>query len=378
MRDVYIVGIGQTKVKEHWDKTLRQLAVQSILAALDDAGVDGADMLYVGNMLGGGIAGQEHLGALIADEAGLRGIEAAKVEAACGSGAAALRAGYLAVAGGLADVVIVTGVEKMTDVPNGAATKELMLAADGDYEGVHGLSFVSINALLMQRYMYEFGVDHRDFAPFTINAHDNAVGNEYAMFPRPVSFEAFERARVIATPITLMDASPVGDGAATVVLAAHKTPHAVRVRASAVATDSVALHDRADVLALQGARDSAYKAYKQVGIAPQDVDFFELHDAFTIIAALSLEACGFAARGDGWKLAQEGAIKLDGSVPIATLGGLKGRGHPVGATGVYQIIDATRQLRGEAGRNQLDCHLGLVQNIGGSGATVITHILSNE
>ncbi len=378
MRDVYIIGIGQVRVKEHWNKTLRQLAVDSTLTAMDDAGVDNADMLYVGNMLGGGIAGQEHLGALIADEVGLRGIEAAKVEAACGSGAAAVRAGYLAIASGLANVVIVTGVEKMTDVPNGAATKELMLAADGDYEGVHGLSFVSINALLMQRYMYEAGITHSDFAPFTVSAHDNAVANEYAMFPRPVSFEAFEKARVISTPITLMDASPVGDGAATVILAAHKTPNAVKVRASAVATDSVALHDRADILTLQGARDSAYKAYQQIGIEPQDLDFFELHDAFTIIAALSLEACGFAERGEAWKLAKEGAIRIDGAIPVATMGGLKGRGHPVGATGVYQIVDAARQLRGEAGKNQLDCHLGMAQNIGGSGATVITHILSNE
>jgi acetyl-CoA C-acetyltransferase len=381
LRDVSIIGIGQTKVAEHWGLSLRHLAGEAVLAAMRDAGVEWADALYVGNMLSGEIASQENLGALVADFAGLRGIEAMKVEAACGSGAAALRVGIMAVASGLADVVIACGVEKMTDVIGERVTSALALAADGDYEVVHGLSFVAINALLMRRYMYEYGVEREAFAPLSVNAHKNAANNPYAMFQRPISTETFMKSRMIAEPISVMDSSPIGDGAAAVVLcpalqARTYRPDAVRIRASAVAIDSVALHDRRDPLFLQAAYDSAHKAYKQAGVGPEDIDFFELHDAFTIIAALSLEAAGFARQGQGAQLALDGEIGLEGKVPIATMGGLKARGHPVGATGMYQVVEAAQQLRGQAGANQVrNARLGMTQNIGGSGATIITHIL---
>jgi acetyl-CoA C-acetyltransferase len=332
-------------------------------------------------MISGEAAGQEHLGALIADFVGLRGVEAVKVEAACGSGAAAVRMGYIAVASGLCDFVIACGVEKMTDVTGEVVTAALALAADGDYETSQGLSFVSINALLMRRYMYEFGVRHEDFAGFAVNAHKNAAGNPYAMFPYPVTSDAFAKARMIADPINLLDSSPIGDGSAAVVLcpkelARQFTEKPVHIRASAIATDSVALHDRRDPLALDAARFSAQRAYTLAGVTPQDIDLFEAHDAFTIMAALEMEACGFAERGRGVRLAQNGEIGISGRIPISTMGGLKGRGHPVGATGVYQIVEVVEQLRGEAGANQVkDCHLGMAQNIGGSGATVVTHIL---
>ena len=382
MRDVSIIGIGQTKVGEHWEKSLRELAGEAVLAALRDASLERVDALYVGNMLSGEIAGQEHLGALIADFVGLRGIEAVKIEAACASGAAAVRMGYLAVASGLLDVVVACGVEKMTDETGNVVTRGLALAADGDYELPHGLSFVAINALLMQRYMYEYGVKHEDFAAFPINAHKNAMGNPYAMFHNLITEEKFKKARMIADPINLLDSSPIGDGAAAVVLCptelarAYNPEGMVRIVASAVATDSLALHDRRDPLFLQAAYESAMRAYRQAGVGPQDIDFFELHDAFSIMAALSLEACGFAERGQGVRLAQEGEITLEGRIPICTMGGLKGRGHPVGATGVYQIVEVVQQLRGQAGPNQLkNARLGMAQNIGGSGATVVTHIL---
>jgi len=381
MRDVTIIGIGQTPVGEHWHESLRQLAGQAVSAALQDAGLERADALYVGNMLSGEIAAQEHLGALIADFVGLRGIEAYKVEAACCSGAAALRIGYIAVAGGLQDIVIVCGVEKMTDVLGRDTTAALALAADGDYEAALGLSFVAINALLMRRYMHEYGVCHQDFAPFSVNAHRNGVGNPYAMFRRPITAQAFAQARMIADPINLLDSSPIADGAAAVVLcptaqAGEFTNHAVRIRASATATDSVALHDRRDPLFLRAAHQSARKAYQQAGIRPQDLDLFELHDAFTIMVALSLEASGFAERGQGVRLAQEGEITLEGRIPICTMGGLKARGHPVGATGLYQVVEVVQQLRGQAGPNQIEgASLGMAQNIGGSGATVVTSIL---
>jgi acetyl-CoA C-acetyltransferase len=387
MRDVSIIGIGQTKVAEHWDRSLRHLAGDAILAAMEDAGLEpsGVDALYVGNMLSGLLTGQEHLGPLVADFVGLRGIEAVKVEAACGSGAAALRLGYAAVAGGLHDFIVVCGVEKMTDTVNAETTTGLVMAADADYESIHGVTFVSLNALLMRRYMYEYGVEHRDFAHFTVNAHRNAVANPNAMFRREVSAEFFARARMIADPINLLDSSGIGDGAATVIICPtriageYRQGDAVHIRASSMATDAVAIHDRPDPLWLSAVEASAFKAYQQAGIGPRDIDLFEVHDAFTIMSALSLEAAGFAERGKGVWLAESGEITREGQIPICTMGGLKARGHPVGATGLYQVAELVQQLRGEAGDNQIsNARLGMAQNIGGSGATVITHILEAQ
>ena len=387
MRDVSIIGIGQTEVAEHWDRSLRHLAGDAVLAAIEDAGIEptAVDALYVGNMLSGLLTGQEHLGALIADFVGLRGIEAVKVEAACGSGAAALRLGYAAVAGGLHDFVVVAGVEKMTDTVNAETTTGLVMAADADYESIHGLTFVSINALLMRRYMYEHGAEHGDFGHFSVNAHRNAVGNPNAMYRRPVTVEQFARARMIADPINLLDSSGIGDGAAAVVLCSRSMAReyangaAVGIRASSVATDAVAVHDRPDPLWLSAAEASAFKAYQQAGVGPRDIDLFEAHDAFTVMAAMSLEAAGFAERGKGVWLARNGDISREGRIPTCTMGGLKARGHPVGATGVYQVAELTQQLRGKAGDCQIpNARLGMAQNIGGSGATVITHILEAE
>ncbi|HHS98030.1 MAG TPA: thiolase domain-containing protein [Chloroflexi bacterium] len=381
MRDVAIIGIGQTKVGEHWDLGLRHLALEALQAAMKDAGVERADALYVGNMLSGELTGQEHLGALIADFAGLRGIEAVKIEAACGSGAAAVRMGYIAVAGGLADVVLVVGVEKMTDYLGPRVTAALAMAADADYEASQGVSFVALNALLMRRYMHEFGYRKEDFAPFAVNAHANGMNNPNAMFHLKVTPESYARAPMIADPVNLLDSSPVCDGAAAVVLApiewARQLDHpVVRIAASAIGTDALAIHDRRDPLTLEGAALSAHRAYQQAGLGPKEIDLFELHDAFSIMAALSLEAAGFAEKGKGVRLALDGEITLHGRIPIATMGGLKARGHPVGATGVYQIVEVVQQLRGEAGDNQVpDARIGMAQNIGGSGATVITHIL---
>lgn len=380
MRDVIIIGIGQTPVGEHWEKSLRHLAHDAIMAAMADARIEHADALYVGNMLSGELTGQEHLGALIADFVGLRGIEALKVEAACGSGAAAVRVGVMAVASGLHDVVIACGVEKMTDTSAAVTTSGLATAADQEYEVSQGISFVGLNALLMRRYMYEYGVRKEEFAGFTVNAHRNAAHNPYAMFQSPITAETYVKAGMIADPINLMDSSPVCDGAACVVLAPAELLGGrakARVLASAVAIDSLAIHDRRDPLVLDAAVASTQKAYAQARVTPADISVFELHDAFSIMSALSLEAAGFAPRGQGARMATDGEIGIRGRVPISTMGGLKARGHPVGATGVYQIVEVVQQLMGQAGQNQVPgASIGMAQNIGGSGATVITHILA--
>jgi acetyl-CoA C-acetyltransferase len=383
MRQVSVVGIGQTRVKEHWDKSLRQLATEAVLGAMKDAHVDHADALYVGNMLSGELTGQENLGALIADEVGLRGIEALKVEAACGGGGAALHVGYLAVASGQFDVVIVAGAEKLTETSNCNTTASLAMAADADYESVHGISFVALNALLMRRYMYEYDLVPEDFAAFSMNAHANAANNPYAMFRSPITLEQYQHARSVADPISVMDSSPVGDGAAALILMPTASlngnrARSVQVAASAIATDSLSLHARRDPLWLSAVELSSKKAYAQAGVMPQDIDVFETHDAFSIMSVMSLEAAGFAERGRGAHLGREGAIAPQGQVPVSTMGGLKARGHPVGATGMYQAAEAVTQLRGEAGKNQVpDAHIAMTQSLGGIAANAVTHIFTN-
>jgi acetyl-CoA C-acetyltransferase len=380
MKDVAIIGIGQTPVGEHWEKSLRHLAHDAIMAAMRDAGIQTADALYVGNMLSGELNGQEHLGALIADFVGLRGIEAMKIEAACGSGAAALRVGLMSVASGMCEIALVCGIEKMSDAIGNLTTSALATAADQEYEVSQGISFVGLNALLMRRYMHEYGVTKDAFAGFTVNAHRNAVTNPNAMFRSPVSEAAYARAGMIADPINLLDSSPVCDGAACVVLAPadrYRSQAKAVILASAVAIDSLAIHDRRDPLVLDAAVISSQKAYAQARLTPADIHLFEAHDAFSIMSALSLEAAGFAPRGMGVRLAQGGEIGLAGRIPISTMGGLKARGHPVGATGMYQIVEVVLQLIGQAGPNQVSgATIGMAQNIGGSGATVITHILA--
>lgn len=381
MSEVFAVGIGQTEVGEHWDRSLRQLGAAAVRAALADAGVDAVDALYVGNMLAGDLSGQHHLGPLLAEHAGLAGVEAMAIEAACASGAAAFRAGVTAVASGLVESVLVVGVEKMTDRPGKEVTQGLATAADADFESQIGLSFVAINALLMRRYLHEHRLERSAFAPFVVNAHANAVHNPNAMFRFPVSAADFARQAMVADPITMLDSSPVCDGAAAVVLCSGDRArglgrHAARVRACTVATDTLALHDRRDPLELAAAARSARRAYELAGIQPGDLDLFEAHDAFSIMTALSLEAAGFAARGRAVDLAASGAIQIGGQLPLSTRGGLKARGHPVGATGVYQLVELLQQLRGEAGATQVrDATLGMAQNIGGSGSTVVTTIL---
>jgi acetyl-CoA C-acetyltransferase len=331
------------------------------------------------------ISGQNQLGTFFADWVGLWHQEAVKIEAACGSGAAAFRAGLMAVASGDIESALVIGVEKMTDKAGHDITAALATAADADYEVEQGISFVGINALVMRRYMHEFDWKHEDFAPFSINAHANAMHNPYARLHEKISVEKFERSSMIATPINLLDASPVGDGAAAVVIvpaervASLKGKPRVTVAGSASSTDTIAVHSRKDPLFLSAAYQSSKRAYEMAGLKPEDIDVFELHDAFSIMSALSLEASGFAERGQGVRLGLDNEIGPKGRIPICTRGGLKARGHPVGATGIYQIVEVVQQLRGECGQSQVEgAQIGMTQNIGGSGATILTHIFNVE
>ena len=382
MRKVAIVGIGQTPVREHWETNLRDLAVTALRDAMEDAGVENLDGVCVGNMLSGALSEQEHLGALVVDYAGLDGVEGMKIEAACGSGGAAIRMAVKAVASGLMDTVGVVGVEKLTEYSGKFSTGALATAADADYESTVGLSFVGINALLMQRYLHEYKYDRNDFAIFPVNAHKNAVYNPNAMFRRPITTTQYARAKLIADPINLLDSSPIADGAASVIVVAQEnlsqySGKPVAILACEVGTDTLAIDNRVDPLWLGGVERSAKKAYRVSGLSPKDINFVEIHDAFSIMSILSLEASGFADKGKAIKFADKVGIVINGGLPLTTCGGLKGRGHPVGATGVYQVVEAMQQLRGivTSEIQVKNNNIAMAQSIGGSGATVITTIL---
>lgn len=385
MREIAVIGIGQTTIDEHWDKSLRDLAGEAALAAMGDAGVHGVDGLFVGNMMSGSANHQQQLGAHIADWIGVRYTNAMHIESACSSGAAAFRAALMAVGSGMMEVALVVGVEKMTDSPGSEITAQLATAADADWEASQGVSFIALNALIMNRYMHEYGWEHHHFAPFSINAHANAAHNPIARLSSVITEKDYLKAPMICPPINLMDSSSIGDGAAAVVMVPvemlkNLPPRTeIRVLGSGAATDTIAVHSRKQPLWLTAAEKSALQAYKMAGVSPADIDLFEVHDAFSIMSALSLEATGFAQPGQGPRLGLDGEIGIGGRIPICTRGGLKARGHPVGATGIYQIVEVVQQLRGEAAGTQVqDARLGMAQNIGGSGSNIITHILGRK
>jgi len=379
MTDVIIAGIGQTTVGEHWEVSLRDLAYYALNAAVKDAGGLRPQSLFVGNMLAPNLSRQAHLGALLADYAGLTGIEAVTIEAAGASGGAALRQAYLAIKSGMVDTALVVGVEKFTDQVGAGVEEALATASDSDFESVQGLTPSAQAALLMKRYMHEYEVPADGFAGFALTAHANGAGNPNAMFQKAIKPETYIKS---GESPNMFDEAPPADGAAALVLTRRELlpanwPHPlVKVAGSATASDTLALHDRKDMLYFDAAHLSAGKAMKQADITFENIDFFEYHDSFSIYAALTLESIGFAIRGQGWKLAADGQIALKGRIPCATMGGLKARGFPGGATGVYQAVETAQQLRGQAGANQIaDATYALVQSLGGPASTAVSHIL---
>jgi acetyl-CoA C-acetyltransferase len=383
MTEVVIAGIGQTEVGEHWEISLRDLAYLAMRKAIKDSGGLKPQALFAGNMLAPNLSNQAHLGVLLADFSGLSGIEAVTVEAAGASGGAALRQGYLAVASGMVDVALVVGVEKFTDKIGTDIEEALATASDSDFEAVQGMTPTAQAALLMRRYMHECKVPADGFAGFALTAHANGEGNPNAMFRKAIKPETYTKSDMVSEPLNMFDIAPNADGAAAVLLTRREllpdksTTPLVRIAASATSTDTLALHDRHDLLAFDAARLSVEHALKKANMKIEDIGFFEYHDAFSIFAALSLEAAGFAPAGDGWKLAAEGSISRTGKIPCATMGGLKARGFPGGATGVYQAVEAVIQLRGSADPSiQLGgVKAGMIQSLGGPASTAVTHIL---
>ncbi len=382
MAEVVIAGIGQTPVGEHWEISLRNLAVHAVQDALQDAPPLTPQAMYIGNFLGSTVSHQANLGALLPNYIGLGGIEGITVEAAEASGAAAFHMGYLAIASGLLDTVLVLGVEKYTDTIGPQAESAVAEMADYDWETVHGVTPASLAGLLMQRYLHEYGVPRSVFGAFPLLAHANGVHNPNAMFRKAIRGEVYDGAATISDPLNQFDAAPYADGAAAVLLTrsdllpANGSRPLVRVTGSSVVTDRLSLHDRANPLAFEAAGLSIERACRQAGIMPGDADLYELWDAFSIYAALSVEAACLAPRGEGWRPAQEGQMNLNGSMPAFTMGGQKARGNPLAAAGVYQLVEAIMQLRGEAGKAQVPgARRAIVQTLGGPASTAVTHVL---
>ncbi|MCJ7583552.1 MAG: thiolase domain-containing protein [Anaerolineales bacterium] len=380
--DVIIAGIGQTTVGEHWETSLRELAHFAMQAAMLDAGGLRPQALFVGNMLAPNLSRQAHLGALLADFSGLAGIDAATIEAAGASGGAALRQGYLAIKSGMVDVALVIGVEKFTDAIGSSVEAALATTSDSDFEAVQGMTPTAQAAMLMRRYLHEFNVPADGLAGFALTAHANGASNKNAMFQKAIKLETYQKAEMVSEPLNMFDMAPNADGSAALVLTRREllptgfSHPLVRIAGSASASDRLALHDRRDPLWFEAVQLSTGKALKQAGITLDQISLFEYHDAYSIYAALSLEAIGFTRRGQGWKLAQDGVIALNGKIPCATLGGLKARGNPGGATGVYQAVEAAMQLRGQAGANQIaGAQFALIQSLGGPASTAVSHIL---
>jgi len=382
MTEVVIAGIGQTEVGEHWDIGLRELAFAAIQDAVKDSGGLKPQALFVGNMFAPNLSNQAHLGVLLADYAGLLGIEAVTLEAAGASGGAALRQGYLAVASGMVDVALVVGVEKFTDKIGSGVEEAIATASDSDFEAVQGLTATAQAALLMKRYMHEYQVPNDGFAGFALTAHANGVANKNAMFRKAIKPESYAKAEMVSDPINMFDMAPNADGAAALVLTRRDLLPSefnnplVKISGSAASSDTLALHDRKDMLYFDTAQISAGKAMKQAGVLLDDVNLFEYHDVFSIYAALQLEAIGFAIKGSGWKLAAENEVGLKGKIPCATMGGMKARGFAGGAAGLYQAVEATLQLRGQAEANQIpNAKTALIQSLGGPASTAVSHIL---
>lgn len=382
MREVFITGVGQVPVGEHWEISLRSLAARVMLAALHQAEGLRPQALFVGNLLGPVLSHQANLAALLIDNAGLGGIEGHLVEAGEASGAAALRSAFLAVASGWVESALVVGVEKITDFIGNGIELALAETADADYETAQGLTLSGQAGLLMRRYLHEHGLESGALGVFPTLMHSHAVHNPHAMFRKAIRREAYARAEMISDPVNLLDMAPYADGAAALLLSSQAAIPAqfaqplVRISGSSLVTDRLALHDRPNPLGFDAARLSVERACRMAGILPGEVHFFELSDTFSVYAALSLEAAGFAAPGQAARLAEQGEFALNGRMPINTLGGMKARGNPVGAAGIYQVLEAVAQLRGQAGVNQVQsARRALVQSLAGPASTAVTHIL---
>lgn len=384
MRDAAIIGVGMTRITVDSGKNLTELFVEAATQAIEDSGVDRIDSLYVGNMMSGFLQNQEHLGALMATALGKEGVPTYKVEGACASGGVAANAGVKGLLSGLEDIVLVGAVEKMSGYTTPEVTSGLMMAEDKARVGATGITFVGLNAMIAREYMRRYNVPHETLAEFPVLCHENALRNPKAQFHKSITVDDVLKSPLVADPLHLYDCSAIGDGAAALILttmenAKRLTDFPVRVAASAVASDTLSLYQRPDLTTFEASNKAAQRAYAAAAVKPKEIDVLEVHDAFSVLGLMALEDLGFAAKGSGGQLVKDGVCARDGSLPTNTFGGLKARGHPVGASGVYQIAELALQLSNKAGKCQVpEPRIGMSQSVGGIGSTVAVHILRSD
>lgn len=380
MKEVAVIGAGMTRFGELWNKSIKDIFVEAALKAIKDAGVDHIDSMYVGSMSSGLFVGQEHLGALMADYLGMNPIPATRVESACASGGVSFRQAYLEVASGQSEIVLAGGIEKMTDGAD--VTDALATAADQEYEVYQGITFPGLYAMIANAHMHQYKTKREQLAAVSVKNHRNGSKNPNAQFRSEITIEQVLKSSLVADPLRLLDCSPVSDGGAAVILcsmdvAKKFTDTPIRIRGSVQTSDTIALHTRSSLTTLRAVSTAAEKIYKVTNLKPQDIDFAEVHDCFSIAEIVVSEDLGFFEKGCGGSAVEEGSTSLEtGKIPINTSGGLKSKGHPVGATGIAQIIELYEQLQGKAGKRQVkNAHIGLAQNMGGSGASCVINIL---
>jgi acetyl-CoA C-acetyltransferase len=383
MRAVSIIGIGKTPFGVFPDKSILDLAVDAGRKCLQNGNAPAnlVEAFYLGNFAGPAFVGQNHLAPYISSALGLEGVPATRFEAACASSGTAFFHAWMAVASGVYDVVLAAGVEKMTSQPIARVTEILAAAGDLGTEVRAGATFPGMFGMIARRHMHQFGTTREHLAAVAVKNHANGAKNPDAHMRKPITMEQALQGRMIADPLNLYDCSLVSDGAAAVLLCAGEraiefTSELVRVLAVAQASDRLALAEKEDITTFRAVRCAAEKAYQMAGLSSRDIDFAELHDCFTIAEIIAMEDLGFVPRGEGGPAVASGFSSLTGEKPVNTSGGLKSKGHPVGATGVGQICDLVIQMRGEAGERQIQrTETGLAQNLGGSGATCVVTIL---
>lgn len=383
MRPVAVVGMGKTAFGAFGDRDLRSLALEAIAKCLADAGAQPlhVEAFYLGNFAGPSFVGQNHLAPYVAGAAGMQGVPATRFEAACASSGAAFFHAVSGVAAGLYDVVIVVGVEKMTSQSTPRVAEILASAGDLSGEIKAGGTFPALFGMIARRHMYEYGTTREQLAAVAVKNHAAGALNPLAHMRKPITLQQALAGKPIADPLTIFDCSLVSDGAAAVLIApleraAEFTDKPIRVLGIAQASDCVALDQKESITTFRAVKASAEKAYKMAGVTAQDIDLAEVHDCFTIAEIIAIEDLGFCAKGEGGPYSAAGCTGLQGERPVNTSGGLKSKGHPVGATGVGQICDLVIQMRGEAGARQVaKARTGLAQNLGGSGATSVVTIL---
>lgn len=385
MRPVVVLGAGKTAFGAFPDRSLRSLAVEAIEHALHDANIvpSQAGAFYLGNFAGAPFTGQNHLAPYVASHAGLNGIPCTRVENACASGGSAFCQAWQAVGTGLYEFVVVAGVEKMTSQATPKVAEILAGAGDMATEGACGATFPSLFAMIARRHMYEFGTTREQLAAVAVKNHANGARNPLAHMRKEITLEQALTGKVVAEPLTIYDCSLISDGAAALVLAPLERARELSNRFAKILTvvqtsDHVALAEKRDITAFPAVVAAARQAYDKASVGPHDIDFAEVHDCFTIAEIVASEDLGFVAKGDGGRFAEVGCSARNGKIPINSTGGLKAKGHPVGATGVAQVCDVVQQLRGEAADCQVPRRrIGLAQNLGGSGATCVVSILGN-